>query len=142
MRAVQSAMPAAGAGRGASGKAGFAAGADACAEAGAGAEGESAAEGPSCPAQPAASAARISATGASPAQAGGAAGRRLGGAGARRAGHLPPDRNEAMSASDGPIRMIISGGTVKNIVPSVSLVGSLLAFSSARITRLSRISAA
>ena len=44
--------------------------------------------------------------------------------------------------SEGPMRISTSGGTVKHIVPSVSFVGRTLAFSSARITRLSRISAA
>ncbi len=37
--------------------------------------------------------------------------------------------------------MIKSGGTVSIIVASVILVGKVFAFSSARITRLSRISA-
>ncbi len=41
---------------------------------------------------------------------------------------------------EGPIRMIMRGGTVNIIVPRVSLVGKVFAFSSARITRLSRIS--
>ncbi len=43
---------------------------------------------------------------------------------------------------DGPIRIRISGGTVNIMVPSVSFVGSTFAFSSARVRRLSRISAA
>jgi hypothetical protein len=43
---------------------------------------------------------------------------------------------------DGPIRMMRSGGTVNPMVASVILVGSVLAFSSARMTRLSRISLA
>ena len=54
----------------------------------------------------------------------------------------PPESVSAMPWIDGPIRMIRSGGTQNIIVPTVSLVGSTFAFSSARITRLSRISAA
>jgi hypothetical protein len=51
------------------------------------------------------------------------------------------DSTFEMPITDGPIRMIISGGTVNIIVPRVSFVGKVFAFSSARITRLSRISA-
>ena len=50
------------------------------------------------------------------------------------------DRVDEIPCTDGPIRMIKSGGSVKSIVPRVSLVGKVFAFSSARITRLSRIS--
>ncbi len=55
---------------------------------------------------------------------------------------LVPLSDCAMPCSDGPIRMIRSGGTQNIIVPTVSFVGSTFAFSSARMTRLSRISAA
>lgn len=57
--------------------------------------------------------------------------------------YLSAIANSSMIPSaDGPTRMISNGGTVSIIVANVILVGSLFAFSSARMTRLSRISAA